>query len=202
MRLRIHSLLSPLFLVIFLSIEYGFRTRIESSGPYTSYLIEVLFVLIVAFGWKGFRFLRSSPGWSGSANLALMFGFGIAARALCTPLEVGTPFDLSSPETILFLVVVGPILEEFVFRGVLMRLMRDIVLSRYLIILMSAIAFSYSHFQILFETPENLHGFIQYQAVYTFFLGLACGYFAVTYGLLWAILGHFLFNFGFLLSPW
>ena len=196
----ISKIFSIALLLIFIAIEYCFRNRIDSIAPYAMYSAELIFI---AFTWlllrksqllKTLNVKKITPG----IMIALIAGLGV--RLLCTPLHLFVPFDLSVTENIILLLAAGPILEELLFRGAFWRILEEWISSQWIILFISAVVFSFSHYQAIFETPVEVHAFIQYQTLYTFLLALFCGYYRSRYGLFWAILIHVFFNLGFFIA--
>ena len=167
-------------------------------GAYASYVFEVIFAFLI---WSIFRpnlALRFSPdkslGYAGV--IALATGFGIYKLAAYASIDI--PFDLSENETILFLLLIGPVVEELVFRMALWEPLSNLLPRTSLVILISSAIFSFAHFVAWWHVPESLRAFVLYQTTYTFLLGLYCGWLRAKYGsILSNILFHALFNLAF-----
>ena len=114
------------------------------------------------------------------------------------------PFDFGSTETILFLLLIGPVLEELIFRGAMWRLMEQWIgqgrFHTLCLILTTSFIFAFSHFHAIFSVPDEYKPFIYYQTAYTFVLAIICARLRLRVGLIGAIVGHMLFNFGFWLG--
>lgn len=113
---------------------------------------------------------------------------------------IAIPFDLSSREAVVFLILVAPVLEEAIFRYFLWKPI-ELLTNRTIALLITTLLFSYSHFHAYWFYPSEIHPFIFYQSAYTLGVGLAAGYFVWRYNAIWgAILVHFAFNIGFYLA--
>ncbi len=187
-------------LLAYLLIRFFFTQWLDSLGPYASYLFELGLVVTVVLltGPRFFRFLRFDKRMV--AVLAPLFaalGFGVyrLAGVLGHPI----PFELKSAETLFFLILVAPILEELIFRFFAWRPLAEI--DERLALAVTTILFSYSHYHAIWFVAPEIHGFIQYQTIYTLLLSLGCGLSLWRFqSLTGAILIHFMFNLGFYLG--
>lgn len=182
---------------LFLGIEYGGAFSVETLSPYAIYIFEALWAgialyLFRPFDWKTEEF---SFGYVVTLFFSLVAGFAIFESV--PYLKLILPFDMKNPEIVLFLVVIGPILEEFLFRGAIWNLLREWFRSPLVPYLVTSVLFAYAHFHEIKTAPEEFHGYIRYQAVYTLALGLLSGGVRMRFGLLGAVLIHLSFNFGF-----
>ncbi len=186
-------------LLAYLVIRFVFTQFLDSFGPYASYILETILVL-VAISLSGRLFISRMRLNNKSALLALLFlplGFLIFKTAAV--LQIPIPFDLKGAETLVFLLVVAPILEEAIFRFFIWKPIEQI--NPKLALVCTSLLFSYSHFHAFWFVPAQIHNFIYYQTIYTFLLALACGFSVLKYNsLVGAMLIHFMFNFGFYLA--
>jgi hypothetical protein len=86
---------------------------------------------------------------------------------------------LQTPTGLLYVCIVGPIIEELIFRGAIMRSLERFGLN--FSIFISALIFGLFH---IFTV----------QAVFAFLMGLILGYLASRYSIKWSILAHILIN--------
>jgi membrane protease YdiL (CAAX protease family) len=86
---------------------------------------------------------------------------------------------VSTPSGVLYIVLIGPIVEELVFRGAILRRLERFGANFAIVI--SALLF-------------GLYHMIFFQVVYAFFVGLLLGYIAKRFSLKWAILLHIVNN--------
>lgn len=90
------------------------------------------------------------------------------------------------------LVIVGPILEEFIFRGVFSSFYTK---KRILQHILSGGVFSLSHSLSMINAPESFYKFFYVQILYTFILGIICSVsFTKSRNILKPILIHIVFN--------
>lgn len=182
---------------IYLVIRYGFTRELDALGAYASFIFEISCVVVAAVlvgrisDWK----LVAKPAAYGIV-IAWISGFAIFKLALAAGIPI--PFDLRGTETILFLLVVAPLVEEGVFRFLLWQPIQTLTKHKGVALFATSLLFSYSHFHSIWFVPAEVHNFIIYQSVYTFLLGLACGYYVYRYASVTsAIVIHFGFNLGF-----
>ncbi len=187
--------------LIYLVLRFGFTRQLDALGPYAAYLMEVGFV-IIALGIVGRPSLRAFKLPRAAFYyfpLALAAGYGIFIAAGYSGVPI--PFDLVGTETVLFLLLVAPILEELIFRFLLWQPVQALTGRAWLALIFTAFLFSYSHLHAIWFVPPVIHSFIIYQTAYTLALGVACGYFVYRYNsVTGAMMIHFAFNLGFYLA--
>jgi membrane protease YdiL (CAAX protease family) len=86
---------------------------------------------------------------------------------------------LQTPTGLLYICLIGPIVEEIIFRGAIMRSLERFGLNFSIVI--SSLIFGLFHI-------------ITVQAVFAFVMGLILGYIASRYSIKWSILAHILIN--------
>ncbi|MDR1042613.1 MAG: CPBP family intramembrane metalloprotease [Clostridiales Family XIII bacterium] len=86
---------------------------------------------------------------------------------------------LETPTGLLYICIVGPIVEELIFRGAIMRSLERFGLNFSIVI--SSLIFGLFH---IFTV----------QAIFAFFMGLILGYLASRYSIKWSILAHIMIN--------
>lgn len=184
----------------YLAVRFGLTTRLDALGTYASYIFEIGLVILTAL------ILRPRLAWGSlirlwpiaGALVLLAAGFGIQKLARISGLTI--PMNVSEGETVLFLIVVAPILEEFVFRFLLWKPIERATSAKTAWITTSLL-FAYSHLHAIWFVPAEYQKFLIYQTAYTLPLGLACGWMLRKQNsLLPAILLHFAFNLGFFLA--
>lgn len=191
----------PIFILAFYGVvRFGLTQWLDSFGEYASYIFETAFVSLVGFYYRDRLKLSlnlSKELLGGFAPAVLLGGISF----LCTkPLGLIVPFDLRSNETILFLLLIGPILEEMIFRMALWESVVDLTrsISPYAILPVSVLIFSYAHFHAYWFVPEQIRPFVIYQALYVMPLAAYSGYRKFRTGSISpAILVHVGFNAGF-----
>jgi membrane protease YdiL (CAAX protease family) len=188
-------------LVMYALVRFVWLDQLDKLGEYASYLFELAFAAftVVIFRQKQGQKSLAARIFALDGLAALCFGFVI--YRLGSALNLPNPFDFNSGRVLLLLLVVGPILEELVFRGALWRLLQVLRASSSMALMGTTAFFSFSHFFSWWSVPAELHTFIVYQTVYTLFLGWYCGWRRVqTASIFPAILVHAFFNLGFYLG--
>ena len=189
-----------ILLIFFILLEYFSDKYIQTLGPYASYFLETLFILISLFLMTNFLRPNIKPNKRIIIYLLLSLIFGFVIRALAQPLLISIPFDQTNKETIFFLLLVGPLLEELLFRGTLIECCKSFTRSSTSITLISGFMFSLAHLRVINEVQPEIKTFIEYQAAYTLILGVACSQVRQTMGIAWSISTHFIFNLGFFIA--
>ena len=190
-----------LLAVTYLTIRFFFTERLDALGPYASYFFELALVGISIFlaGRSFLSFFQVQRRTLFAALGSFAFGFCIYRAAGVAHIQI--PFDLQGVETLFFLLLVAPILEELLFRFFLWHPAETLVKKPALTWILTSMVFSYSHFHALFFVPQEIHPFIIYQTAYTLLLGLWCGYSVLkSKSLAESMLIHFAFNLGFYLG--
>src|SRR6185312_3458442 len=85
---------------------------------------------------------------------ALLAGFVVYKSALRIGLTI--PFDLSSKELLCLLLVIGPVIEELVFRGALWELFSCFTRSGCGLVAVTSLVFSFAHFFAWWSVPAFL----------------------------------------------
>ena len=106
----------------------------------------------------------------------LLNQMGFSATAA---LEMAT-INTDTVSMFLYVAFLGPIVEELLFRGLLLRMLR--VRGKQVAIVISAIAFGLFHGNVI-------------QIPFAFLVGLVLGYVTVEYSIVWAIVLHIINNF-------
>lgn len=199
--LNLRQISLSILALVYLVIRFGFTQKLDAMGAYASYIFEVcdviVAVLLVGRTFLGFFTFKKTFAVAAIASLVA----GLVVYKGAGWLSIQVPFDLSGTETILFLLVVGPILEELIFRFFLWQPIEWITKKSVVALIATSLIFSYSHFHAYWFVPEQIHPFIIYQTIYTFPLALACGYSIYkTKSLTGSIAIHFAFNLGFYLG--
>ncbi|MFA6236499.1 MAG: CPBP family intramembrane glutamic endopeptidase [Bacteriovorax sp.] len=195
------KLTAGILLIGFLLLKVLEETTWKSFSPYYSYLLELLFIFIVHYVfkdnirlWKNFD--KSDWGMSLVALLA-----GLLVCKLTPSLGLIIPFDFSSIETLLFLLIVAPVLEEFLFRMALWETLKTFWDNGWFLIAATSSLFSLGHFSAYWFVPDEFKNFVLYQSVYVIFLAILLGRQRLkTNSLNVPVMMHFGFNLGFYLG--
>lgn len=183
----------------YLLVRLGFDSFwTEFLGGYGSYVFEITLVGAMAFARPtGFGF--ALPTWNTLPYLlfpAFLSGFGIFQLGQSSGILF--PFDLSSTETLVFLLLVAPVLEELLFRGALWEAVSRFCRKQTSVLLWTSLAFGVGHLIALYRVPQEFRPFVLIQFLYVILLGLGAGWARIASGSLVApILVHFSFNLGF-----
>lgn len=173
----------------------------QKISVYYGYLFELIFVLFTIFIFKPKQIIKSYSTLNSAKLLGLFFFFGAITLLMSKAMHINVPFDLTSIETTLLLLVLAPILEELIFRYSLWEALKGFNSSNFILIFGTSILFSVGHFMSYWIVPIEYKSFVLYQTGYVFFLGCALGYFRRNANFPWlSILLHFGFNLGFYIS--
>lgn len=185
--------------IVYLLVRYGLTRHLDSLGVYASYVFEFA-VIAVGVGLARRGFLEKIKiSTRALPFIAVAFGAGFSVFLLSTPLGIAIPFDLGQTETILFLLLIGPLIEELLFRFVLWQGFAQVGAKWAFPV--TTILFSYSHFHSYWIVDSQFYPFVFYQTAYTAVLSLICGYLVLKKNS-WtgAWLAHLAFNLGFYLG--
>lgn len=140
---RIYALSS--LALIYLIIRFGFTAKLDSLGLYAAYTYEVICVIaaIILVGPKTSQYFK--PKRSATLAIVLAFGAGFSAYKLAGVFGIQVPFDLSSNQIMILLLVVAPILEEGIFRFLLWKPIELLFQKPKLTLIATSLLFSYAH---------------------------------------------------------
>ncbi len=176
-----------------------FVTRIEQSGwSLIAAVLIGLLILFLMFRKRGTHkeiFKKGESITFGKfAGLACVFlGFQLVFQGAYILMETGlnaigytaeasmetATLDCATFSMVLYAGIVGPIVEELIYRGFVMRALEKH--GRVLAIVVSSLLFGIMH--------ANLP-----QAIFAFFVGLVLGYVAMRYSIVWSIVLHIINN--------
>lgn len=185
----------------YLILRFGLTNQFDEIGPYTNYIFEVFCVVLsaVIIGRQGVEFLKINKNVNWGIPISLVAGYGVFKLAVWFGILI--PFEFKGIEILLTLLLIAPILEEALFRFLIWQPLKVFISKPWAVLVITSIIFSYSHLHSIWFAPEDFYKFIIYQTIYTFLLGLACGYYVQRYASVSsAILIHFSFNLGFYLA--
>ena len=173
----------------------------QNVSEYYSYAFDVAFVGIVYFLFRReIQFSKRPTAFDALFSfLMLISGYLIFKAAVL--FQIPIPFDFSSGETLLLLLLLGPLLEELIFRMALWQALKNICANKCFVIGVTSLLFAAAHFAPYWAVPEQFQSFIIYQTIYVMFLGLAVGVRrSISQGVLPAVIMHIGFNLGFCLA--
>lgn len=183
-------------MVFFFPFE-GFKVLPSISSIY---LFEIIFITIVSILLK----LRVNLRVQGLKGLTSKFILTVSLAALSIALinlfEIETPFKYLD-HYVIQLIILAPIIEELIYRHVLIGLMKIKKIDRLNILFFNSLLFSFSHAIAFFSLPSLFYPFIFIQLAYTFILGWFMTKAKMDHkSILAPIFLHFIFNLMFLLS--
>jgi hypothetical protein len=188
------------FLIIFIFFEYFSDNIYSQLGVYSQYIFETVLIFSSILIVGNFLTTKQSKTKKPIFILGLILVSGFLARTVADQINLIIPFDIHNFEVMIFLLFIGPILEELLYRGIFIECLKKFHITNKLIIIASAALFSISHIRIINQIPNELITFVQYQGIYTLLLGAACAWLRINFSIYWSILGHLLFNLGFYLA--
>jgi membrane protease YdiL (CAAX protease family) len=198
---RRQTLFALIFLVAYGAFRFIWTEILDSIHNYASYVFEVVFVVVTLKLLPNPEKEKSVPGRKLVRDFAISSIAGFIVFKLANVFSLPIPFDLSSTMNLLLLLLIGPILEELLFRGALWRLFRTMISKASAIMVITSVLFSLAHFTAWFRVPIDLQPFILFQTGYTLLLGLYCGLRrSQTLGISAPVFCHLGFNLGFYLG--
>ncbi|MCC6278647.1 MAG: CPBP family intramembrane metalloprotease [Oligoflexia bacterium] len=188
-----------LVILAYLALRFpldGFYARLH---PLFSYGIEIIFAIAVGIGIYRKRLaLKVNVTPRFMMDLIFSWAFGYLVYRVAQQSGLLIPWDLNDSQNVLFLLLIGPLLEEFLFRHALWWPLAAFNKSMTRVILLSAILFAWGHLFAIFIVPQELYSFVLFQTAYTFLVSCWWGVrFVQTQSLATPIALHFLFNLGF-----
>jgi len=197
-------MMSIFIIFFYLTIRIGLNPLWETISPLYSYLFEVCFVVSCFLVYRKKKkhkifnveldknFLLQLLPWP-------FVGFIVYRLALKSTILI--PFEFNSVQILLLLLIVAPVLEEFIFRYALWEAVSDLVKSDELKVWISSLLFSIGHLISMFMISPDFRPFVLYQSFYVIILGFGVSQMRIKTGsITGSILIHFLFNLGFYLG--
>ena len=185
-----------------MTVRFVLSEPLGALGAYAPEAFDLIVIFLVVLGLKiKPKFSRPSSRTLFVSALSLSTGFLIftLARATRSWSGIEVPFDFQSTELLVLILLLGPLLEELLFRHALWE-----AFARYdhrLAWAGTTLLFAYGHFHAWFGIPPEFRSFVVYQTVYVFGLGAVCGAARKKTGTLTApLLIHFGFNLGFTIA--
>jgi membrane protease YdiL (CAAX protease family) len=185
-------------LVFYILVRFFFTTWLDTLFAFSSYTFEIFLVAAMAILFKKeflslWKLNKKHVIYTGASLLS-----GFVIYKLAEVLQVPIPFDVTAKNVWFFLLILGPILEELIFRFFVWQPLGH---KPKFALGFTSLLFAFSHFHAFWFVSPDIHGFVYYQTLYTLGLGLACGYMIYRYhSLLAAVLLHLGFNLGFYLA--
>jgi membrane protease YdiL (CAAX protease family) len=179
-------------------LKFGLEAYWRSLSFYFSYMFEVVFI-IVSYSLLPKKIQLKLKSIEMFYLMALIL-IGFMLHFILKSLGVIIPFDFTNFESVMILILVGPILEEFVFRGALWNQLEIIFNHKTVVLMGTSLIFAFAHFIAYFFVSAEWYNFILIQTIYTFLLGIVLGLRMMkSKTILSPILLHIGFNLGFYL---
>jgi membrane protease YdiL (CAAX protease family) len=194
-------ILAAAFFIFYVLINFVFVKRLDALGTYASYIFEACFIIILLAIYKShFRFKFKIKKLF-LLQVVAAFACGFAVYNGAGFLNVLVPFDLSDHETQLFLILLGPVLEELLFRQVLWSTLEIALKSRRAAFVLTSLIFTFAHFFAYFYVPESIKPFVIYQTAYVLLIALWWGAIIYRFGVItMTVWLHIAFNTGFFVA--
>jgi membrane protease YdiL (CAAX protease family) len=191
------KIVGALFIIVYLVFRMAMETFWQHYF-YFSYGFEVIFVALAFWVYrKNFSFNRKFDQYD-SLSVFLGFVAGFLTYKSANSLNLIVPFDFTALQTILFLLVVAPILEELIFRMALWEAFASLWNNIWFVIATTSFLFALGHFTAYWFVPNELKPFVYFQTTYVFMLAIALGWQRQRKNNLASAMAlHFLFNLGF-----
>jgi membrane protease YdiL (CAAX protease family) len=192
-------------LMVYVVIRFGLTQKLDSMGTYGSYIFELGFVVLAAIYYRRRISLKTDRIHEAIASFTPGLVAGTLIYLGLKPLGIAAPFEMRTFEPILFLVVIGPILEELVFRFALWNPLLDLRRKKRGgekgAWIGTTVLFAYAHLHAIWFVGPELRGFLIYQTIYVLGLAAYCGFRLIRTGsILSPIVVHIGFNLGFFLG--
>tara|TARA_B100001248_G_scaffold262262_1_gene257060 strand:+ start:570 stop:1160 length:591 start_codon:yes stop_codon:yes gene_type:complete len=188
------------WILAYFTYSYFLHSHLESYWAYSSYLIDILFVIGFALIFHIRPHFRIAYSWQ--HLLAIALGALLCFVIFFTP-SIQSPMIMDQWQSILLLCLFGPLLEELLYRFMLMESLLRLQFSKKIVVLVSALAFAASHLKAYGLVSPNYETFILFQGAYTFMLGLWwANEYCKTRNLYHVTILHILFNFGYWLTTY
>lgn len=173
------------------------RFQVDSTIS-VSYVWDALFALVIGLLYK----LPLSSGTFSGVFPRIVAIIALAGASLFFLQLAAYPAPFRYLERpILQLLVLAPLLEEFVFRYAFLGASLNSLGSKNKALLLGAVLFSLSHVPAIWHLPNEFRPFVAVQLIYTFAMGWVIGKSRVrTGGVLEPVLLHLVFNLCFYLA--
>ncbi len=190
----------PYLLFLFYVLVRYYLLDLLSLPSYSSLLFEVLFALTcIIIYWEGIDFINF---FFDKRLFFIYFLLGGICLATARFNQWSIPFDFQEPSLFFHMVLLGPVVEELLFRLGFWKLIENMPLRfKYDHIILTSLFFSASHFYAYYLVPDNFKTFVLFQTLYTLFIGVMWAldfYQRRSYTTLVAL--HMSFNLGFFLT--
>lgn len=190
-----------IFLMVYLVVRFLLTGWLNSLGTWASMLFELGFVIcILAYYHKQVKLFGALKlRWILEIIGCGILGFLI--YKLAPVIGVRVPFDLEETQIIFELILLGPLLEELLFRGALWYCLKDLFPNNRVVLFTTSALFAWGHFFAFFFVPIEIGQFVIFQTIYTFLVSLWWGKRFISSGALSTpAIYHIVFNLGFFIA--
>lgn len=198
------SLAPTLLLCLYPWLRYSIGPTLTSEyGTIANYLAEFAFSIAGMAALRQLNLIYISPKLTKQhVTLVLaLLGVGYLLATLTRPLSINIPFQLDTTASLIELLLVAPLLEELLFRGVFWGSLRSLTSNTLMISTVITFLFALSHFEAFSRVSQDIRPFIIYQTSYVALLSVACNFLrSSSKSLTTPMMGHFTFNLGFFLG--
>lgn len=187
--------------VAYAALRIPFGDWLGAQARYAPELVDLaVAALVLLAGFRNQIRFRFDPTPAAAASCAGFLAAGAGAYAGAGALGLAVPFDLSSAETLLMLLALGPLLEEVLFRQALWLPIERATGSANAALVGTTVLFVAGHAIAWLSVPPEYRPFVAYQSAYVALLGAALGLTMLrTRSLALTCAQHALFNLGFFL---
>lgn len=192
------NLMPLIILLVFIVGRLVFDSFWRQFTPFYSYGFELLIILVAYFKYFRPSLLNLTTSKQTLSLTGVSFLFGLMAHKIASSSGIFIPFDFQDYTSIIILIIIAPIIEEFLFRFALWEPLDDLFKDDLTVAFISSFLFSLAHFLAVSFADGDTKIFVAYQTLYTLCLGIFCSWARVyANSLLLPLIIHFAFNLGF-----
>ncbi|MCO4793073.1 MAG: CPBP family intramembrane metalloprotease [Bacteriovoracaceae bacterium] len=191
------KIISLVLVALYLFLAFFGESLFPFWRGFVPYYYEVGFVIVAFILYRERLSFKVDFGkYSKGFGCSLLFG--LATVILAKVLNTELPFAMSNSFVLFFLVIVGPLLEELIFRFALWHGIDSVIGCRRGTLMLTSILFSLAHFKSIFMIKTPFMTFIAFQAVYSLMVSYWWGNKYIESGSISVpTIYHILFNLGF-----
>ena len=189
--------LNILLIALYLFLAFFGEHLFSFWSGFVPYYYEVGYVILAFILFKDKLAFTVDFGKYGKGFLgSLLAGFLVLVLAKALNTEI--PFSINNPFVLFFLVLVGPLLEELVFRFALWHGFETTTKSQRATLFLTSVIFGLAHFKSVLMILPAYMTFISFQFVYTIVVSFWWGErYIESKSISVPIVYHVMFNLGF-----
>lgn len=189
--------LNIILVVLYLFLAFFGESLLPFWKGFVPYYYEVGYVILAFVLFKDKLAFNVDFGKYGKGFAASLLA-GFLVLVLAKVLNTEIPFSMSNPFVLFFLVLVGPLLEELVFRFALWHGFESITKCQRGAIFLTSVIFGLAHFKSVFMILPAYMTFISFQFVYTIIVSYWWGErYIESKSISIPVIYHIMFNLGF-----